>query len=57
VSVRHCGDTAVAVGTLTQRSTHRGNDASGEFRVTQIAVQHEGRWKLASLHFTSIAYR
>jgi len=39
VRVRIYGESAVAVGTQTQRSTYQGGDASGRFRVTQIATR------------------
>ena len=49
------GEAAVVVGTQTQRSTYQGRDASGRFRVTQLAVEREGRWALASIHLSPIA--
>jgi uncharacterized protein (TIGR02246 family) len=55
VRVRTYGDAAVAVGTQTQRSTHQGRDASGRFRVTQVAVRRDARWILAGLHYSPIA--
>jgi ketosteroid isomerase-like protein len=50
VSVRLYGEAAVAVGSQTQRSTYQGRDASGRFRVTQIAVQQRGDWAIVGLH-------
>jgi ketosteroid isomerase-like protein len=55
VRVRAYGDTAIAIGSQTQRSTYQGRDASGRFRVTQIAAQLDGRWKLVGLHLSPIA--
>ena len=52
VSVRDYGATAVAIGIVTQRSTYEGRpapQASGRFRVTQVAVRRDGRWLLAHL--------
>lgn len=58
-SVRIFGDTAVVVGIQTQQSTYQGQDASGRFRVTQIAVRTgaaaDDRWMLAGLHLSPIA--
>lgn len=56
-SVRVFGDTAVVVGIQTQESTYQGQDASGRFRVTQMAVRSDtdGRWKLAGMHLSPIA--
>lgn len=55
VNVRVHGDTAVAVGTQAQQSTYQGRDASGRFRVTQLAVRRDGTWVLASMHLSPIA--
>jgi uncharacterized protein (TIGR02246 family) len=55
VRVRLYGDAAVAVGVQTQRSTYQGRDASGRFRVTQVAVEQGGRWVIASIHLSPIA--
>jgi ketosteroid isomerase-like protein len=55
VHVRGYGDAAVAVGSQTQRATFQGRDASGRFRVTQVAVRYGDRWILAALHYSPIA--
>jgi ketosteroid isomerase-like protein len=55
VRVRVYGDAAVAVGAQTQRSTYQGADASGRFRVTQIAVRRGERWTVVGLHYSPIA--
>jgi uncharacterized protein (TIGR02246 family) len=55
VRVRVYGEAAVAVGSQTQRSTYQGRDASGRFRVTQVAVQQGGRWVIAGIHLSPIA--
>ena len=52
VSVRDHGAAAVAVGVVAQHAAYQGQDASGRFRVTQIAVQEAGRWLLAGLQFS-----
>ena len=54
-SVRLYGNAAVVVGSQTQRSTYQGRDASGQFRVTQVAVQQAGGWMLAGVHLSPIA--
>src|SRR5262247_3426158 len=43
IRVRAYDNAAVAVGSLTQRSTYQGRDASGRFRVTQVAVRYGDR--------------
>jgi uncharacterized protein (TIGR02246 family) len=55
VRIRLYGQAAVAVGTQTQRSTYQERDASGRFRVTQVAVEQGGRWLLAGVHLSPIA--
>jgi hypothetical protein len=55
VRVRAYRDAAVAIGTQTQRSTYQGRDASGRFRVTQVAIRRGDRWILMGLHYSSIA--
>lgn len=55
VQVRDYGDVAVAVGTQTQQTTYQGRDASGRFRVTQIAVHRADDWLFAGMHLSPIA--
>ena len=55
VRVRVYGDAAVAVGNQAQRSSYQGRDASGQFRVTQVAIRRGDRWMLAGLHYSPIA--
>src|SRR5215207_4822873 len=55
VRVRAYDNAAVAVGSLTQRTTYQGRDASGRFRVTQVAVRHGDRWTIVGLHYSPIA--
>jgi len=43
------------VGSQTQRSTYQGHDASGRFRVTQVAFRQGDRWTIVGLHYSPIA--
>jgi ketosteroid isomerase-like protein len=56
-AVRFFGDTAVVIGTQVQQATYQGQDASGRFRVTQIAAHTggHGRWVLVGMHLSPIA--
>lgn len=56
-SVRVLGDTALVVGTQVQESTYQGRDASGRFRVTQIAVRNgaAASWRIVGMHLSPIA--
>jgi ketosteroid isomerase-like protein len=51
-AVRLYGDTAVVIGSQNQRTTHQGNDVSGRFRATLVAVRNGGEWRLAGLHLS-----
>ena len=53
-TVREYGDAVVVIGVQTQQATYAGNPADGRFRVTQVCVRENGKWKLASLHFSPI---
>jgi ketosteroid isomerase-like protein len=57
VRVRRYGLTAVAIGTQMQKSTFQGRDASGQFRVTMLAVQAQAQdhWRIVGLHLSPIA--
>jgi len=48
--VRDFGDAAVATGVLAQQTSWQGNDNSGRFRITLVAVRMEDRWLLAHAH-------
>lgn len=51
-SVRVFGDTAVVVGTQVQEATYQGTDASGRFRVTQVAARTPAGWRLVGMHLS-----
>jgi uncharacterized protein (TIGR02246 family) len=57
VDVRAYGDVAVALGRHRQQAEYQGQPASGQFRVTQVAVRDGDRWALAGMHFSPIAPR
>jgi ketosteroid isomerase-like protein len=48
--VRDFGDAAVATGVLAQQTSWQGNDNSGRFRITLVAVRMGERWLLAHAH-------
>jgi ketosteroid isomerase-like protein len=54
---RVLGDTALVVGTQVQETTYQGREASGRFRVTQIAVRDgaEAPWRIVGMHLSPIA--
>jgi ketosteroid isomerase-like protein len=53
-TTRVYGDAAVTVGRHVQEAEHQGRPASGEFRVTHIAVHGEDGWRLAGVHLSPI---
>jgi ketosteroid isomerase-like protein len=55
ITVRSYGDAAIAVGRQTQLAYYQGQPNPGQFRATHVAVQHDGRWLLASMHISQIA--
>lgn len=55
VVVRSYGDTAVAIGIQEQRAAYQGRPSDGKFRVTQILVRRDDRWRLAGVHLSPIA--
>jgi ketosteroid isomerase-like protein len=52
VLVREYGPTTIVVGIVKQQASFQGRDASGRFRVTQIAVKQADTWKCAGLQFS-----
>jgi ketosteroid isomerase-like protein len=48
--VRGFGDAAVVIGVLAQETSWQGNDNSGRFRVTLVAVRPGANWLLAHVH-------
>jgi len=54
VSVNIIGATAVLLNRITLLAVVGGNEVINPFMVTEVYVQQEGRWKLASLSFTKL---
>jgi ketosteroid isomerase-like protein len=50
LQVRDYGSAAVGIGELVQETSWQGNDNSGRFRVTLVAVRADDRWWLAHVH-------
>ena len=50
LQVRDYGTAAVGIGVLVQETSWQGNDNSGRFRVTLVAVWADDRWRLAHVH-------
>jgi hypothetical protein len=48
------GDAAVTVGIQRQEAEYQSHPASGEFRITQIAIRRGEDWLLAGLHLSPL---
>jgi ketosteroid isomerase-like protein len=55
VSTRRYGDCAITTARWKARGTARGHPIPEATRLTLIAVQQEGDWRLAGVHFSLIA--
>ena len=54
VSVNIIGTTAILLNRITLLAIVGGNEVTNPFMVTEVYVQQEGSWKLASLSFTRL---
>src|SRR6266545_2654110 len=54
VSVNIIGTTAILLNRITLLAVVGGNEVTNSFVVTEVYVQQEGSWKLASLSFTRL---
>ncbi len=54
VSVNIIGTTAVLLNRITLLAVVGGNEVTNPFMVTEVYVQQDGGWKLASLSFTKL---
>jgi hypothetical protein len=54
VSVNIIGATAILLNRITLLAVVGGNEVTNPFVVTEVYLQQEGNWKLASLSFTRL---
>ncbi len=54
VSVNVIGTTAILLNRITLLAVVGGNEVTNPFMVTEVYVQQEDSWKLASLSFTKL---
>jgi len=54
VSVNIIGTTAILLNRITLLAVVGGNEVTNPFEVTEVYVQQDGSWKLASLSFTRL---
>jgi ketosteroid isomerase-like protein len=48
MKVRVYGDTAIVIGSDTEKSTYKGKDSSGHYVWTDVFVKRNGRWQAVS---------
>ena len=48
------GDTAIAIGTETDKGTQNGKDASGHYRWTDTWVKINGQWQCVASHSSTV---
>lgn len=54
VTVNVIGTTAILLNRITLLAVVGGNEVTNPFMVTEVYVQQDGAWKLASLSFTRL---
>jgi hypothetical protein len=54
VSVNIIGNTAILLNRITLLAVVGENEVTNPFEVTEVYVQQDGNWKLASLSFTKL---
>jgi hypothetical protein len=54
VSVNIIDTTAILLNRITLLAVVGGNEVTNPFIVTEVYVQHDGSWKLASMSFTKL---
>jgi ketosteroid isomerase-like protein len=54
MQVRAHADTVFVRGIQTQKASYRGDDWSGRFLATLVAVRHDGRWAIVNLQLSEL---
>jgi hypothetical protein len=52
--VRTHADTVFVRGIQTQKASYQGEDWSGRFLATLVAVRHDGRWSIVNLQLSEL---
>ena len=55
MSVKVFGDTAIVIGSDTEKSTYQGKDSSGRYAWIDVFVNRDGRWQAVASQSTKIA--
>ena len=54
MTLRVIGSTGIVTSVQTLKGTYDDNDVSGRFRVTDVLVKQDGKWRLAAGHMTKL---
>lgn len=54
IIVRVYGDTAVVIGSDTEKSVYQGENSSGRYAFTDVFVKRDGRWQAVASQSTKI---
>lgn len=54
LKVRVDGNTAIAFGLETEKSSYKGEDTSGQYRYTDIYVKRDGKWLCIATHMSKV---
>ena len=55
LKVRVFGDSAIAFGLDTEKSSYKGKDTSGQYRFTDVFVKRDGRWQAVTTHVSKVS--
>ena len=54
MTVRVIGSTGIITSVQSLKGTYDDNDISGRFRVTDVLIKQDGKWKIAAAHMTKM---
>jgi ketosteroid isomerase-like protein len=52
VDIRVYDDTAVAIGTQTQKAAYKGSPINGDFRISHVFIRRDERWSIAAIQLS-----
>jgi ketosteroid isomerase-like protein len=56
MDVRVYGDTAVVIGTDTEKSVYQGKNSNGSYAFTDVFVKRDGRWQAVASQSTKMVF-
>ena len=52
VDINDYGDTAVTIGTQTQKAAYKGSPTNGDFRISHVFIRRDQRWTIAGMQLS-----